>query len=84
MSTARSILIDIPNQFAGERVLARGYTDAHATALHAVIGVSQAHLQRWLPGFDHARTLDDIRESIRHSQAQWALRESFSIVSSAH
>jgi RimJ/RimL family protein N-acetyltransferase len=79
MSTARPILIDLPNQFAGEHVLARQYIDADAAALHATIEVSRAHLQRWLPGFDHERTLDDIRESIRRSQAQWALRESFSM-----
>ena len=79
MSTARPILIDLPNQLAGERVLARQYGDGDVAALHAMIEVSQAHLQRWLPGFDHERSLDDIRESIRRSQAQWVLRESFSM-----
>ena len=79
MSIARPILIDLPNQLAGARVLARHYRDDDATALHATIEVSRDHLQRWLPGFDHQRSLDDIRESIRRSQAQWALRESFSM-----
>jgi len=79
MLTARSILIDLPDQFAGERVLARPYIDQDAAALHAMIAVSRASLQRWLPGFDHERTLDDVRESTRRSQAQWLLRESFSM-----
>src|SRR5438128_816993 len=79
MSTARPILIDLPDQFAGERVLARQYSGEDAAALHATIEVSRIHLQRWLPGFDHERSLDDIRESIRRSQAQWMLRESFSM-----
>lgn len=79
MSNDRPLLIDIPDQLAGERVLARRYTDEDAAALHATIARSRAHLQRWLPGFDHERTLDDIRASIRHGQAQWALSESFSM-----
>jgi len=79
MPTARPILIDLPNQFVGERVLARQYTDEDAAALHATIETSREHLQRWLPGFDHERSLDDIRESIRRSQAQSVLRESFSM-----
>jgi len=79
MAVARPILIDLPNQLAGERVLVRQYTDADADALHTMIKESREHLRRWLPGFDHERTLDDIRESLRRSQAQWALRESFSM-----
>jgi RimJ/RimL family protein N-acetyltransferase len=79
MPAARPILIDLPNQFVGVRVLARQYIDEDAAALHATIEISRVHLQRWLPGFDHERSLDDIRESIRRSQAQSALRESFSM-----
>jgi RimJ/RimL family protein N-acetyltransferase len=79
MSIAEPILIDLPNQLAGARVLARHYRDDDAAALHATIEVSRDHLRRWLPGFDHQRSLDDIRESIRRSQAQWALREGFSM-----
>ena len=79
MSIARPILIDLPDQLTGERVLARQYSGEDAAALHATIKVSRLHLQRWLPGFDNERSLDDIRESIRRSQAQWALRESFSM-----
>jgi len=79
MSTDRPILLDIPNQLVGERVVARRYSDEDAAALHATIKEAREHLQRWLPGFDHQRTLDDICESIRRGQAQWALRESFSM-----
>ena len=42
MSPARPILINLPNQFAGERVLARRYTDEDAAALHATIAVVPA------------------------------------------
>jgi hypothetical protein len=79
MSTARPILFDLPNQLVGERVVARRYSDEDAAALHATINAAREHLQRWLPDFDHERTLDDVRESIRRSQAQWVLRESFSM-----
>jgi RimJ/RimL family protein N-acetyltransferase len=79
MTTARPILIDLPSQLAGERVLARQYRDDDAAALHTTIEASRDHLRRWLPGFDRQSSLDDIRESIRRSQTQWALRESFSM-----
>ena len=79
MSTGRPISIEMPEQLAGERVIARAYADEDAAALHAAIEVSRAHLQRWLPGFEHERTLDDVRASIRRAQAQWGLRESFSM-----
>jgi len=79
MPIPRPLLLDIPDQLVGQRVLARPYTDQDAAALHATIEVARAHLQRWLPGFDQERTLEDIREAIRRNQAQWALRESFSM-----
>ena len=79
MSNDRPILIDMPDQLVGRRVIARRYADEDAGALHATIEASRAHLARWLPGFDHDRTLEDICESIRRGQAQWALRESFSM-----
>ena len=79
MSNDRPILIDMPDQLVGRRVIARRYADEDAGALHATIEASRAHLARWLPGFDHEGTLEDICESIRRGQAQWALRESFSM-----
>ena len=47
MSIAEPILIDLPNQLAGARVLARHYRDDDAAALHATIEVSRDHLRRW-------------------------------------
>jgi RimJ/RimL family protein N-acetyltransferase len=73
------ILIDLPDQVSGQRIIARRYRDVDAAALHAMIEVSRAHLQRWLPGFERARMLNDVRASIRRGQAQWLLRESFSM-----
>ena len=69
----------MPDQLAGERVIARRYADEDAQALHAALELSRPHLQRWLPGFDHERTLDEVRESISRYQEQWTRRESFSM-----
>lgn len=79
MSNDRPIVIDLPDQLDGQRVIARRYADEDAAALHAAIEISRAHLAPWLPGFDRERSIDEIRESIRRSQAQWAQRESFSM-----
>jgi RimJ/RimL family protein N-acetyltransferase len=43
-----------------------------------VLEEARAHLRPWLPGLERARSYDDVLESVRRSQAQWALRESFS------
>jgi RimJ/RimL family protein N-acetyltransferase len=69
----------MPDQLVGERVTARRYTEDDAGALHAAIAASRSHLARWLPGFEHERPLDEIRESIRRGLAQWAQRENFSM-----
>jgi RimJ/RimL family protein N-acetyltransferase len=79
MDANRPVLIDLPDQIAGERVVARRYRDEDTQALHAAITASREHLQRWLPGFDRDRTVHDVREAIRRGQAQWLLRESFSM-----
>jgi RimJ/RimL family protein N-acetyltransferase len=55
----------------------RRYADADAPALHRALDEAREHLRPWLPGCEQERCFDDVLESIRRSQAQWALRESF-------
>jgi RimJ/RimL family protein N-acetyltransferase len=72
-------VIEIPEKFFGERIIARRYCDEDAAALHTTILAAREHLGRWLPGFDGPPTADDTKESIERGQSQWALRESFSM-----
>ena len=80
MSTARPILIDLPNQLAGERVLARQYTrrGCRGAARHdRSIAVTPPALATRLRPRTLARRYCASRS--RRSQAQWTLRESFSM-----
>jgi RimJ/RimL family protein N-acetyltransferase len=71
--------IDMPDQLAGLRILARRYRAEDAGALHAAIEAAHQHLARWLPGFDRPLTLDDIQASIGGGDTRWTMRESFSM-----
>ena len=79
MSNDPLIAINMPDRLDRQRVILRRYADEDAAARYAMIEVSRGHLQRWLPGFERERSLEDIRESICHGQSQWAQRESFSM-----
>jgi RimJ/RimL family protein N-acetyltransferase len=73
------ILHTLPNAVIGERVVVRHYADEDAPALHRALEEAREHLRPWLPGFEQTRSYDDVLEAIRRTQAQWALRESFSV-----
>jgi RimJ/RimL family protein N-acetyltransferase len=69
----------VPETLVGTRVLLRRYSDQDADALYRALIEAQEHLQPWLPGFERPRTHAEVLESVRRAQAQWALRESFSL-----
>jgi RimJ/RimL family protein N-acetyltransferase len=71
--------IDMPDQLASRRIVARRYRAEDAGALHAAIEAAHQHLARWLPGFDRPPTLNDIQASIEHGDTRWSMRESFSV-----
>lgn len=73
----KPLLLDIPDQFTGERVLLRGWQDTDADALYTAIRESAAHIGEWLPWTKEHQTPDDALAFIRRSQARWALREGF-------
>src|SRR5271165_1030100 len=73
------ILIALPDAFTGARVLLRRYADDDAAVLHQALQEAWEHLRPWLPGFAQPERYEQALESIRRSQAQWALRESFTM-----
>lgn len=77
MATERPILVDVPEQFVGARIVLRPLADADVAAVHAAIGESREHLQPWMPWYDKHQTPDDTREYVRSRQAQYLSRESF-------
>jgi hypothetical protein len=49
MAVERPILVDVPEQFVGARILLRPLADADVAAVHTAIGESREHLQPWMP-----------------------------------
>jgi RimJ/RimL family protein N-acetyltransferase len=75
----KPILMALPDAFIGARVCVRRYIDGDAVVLHRALQEAREHLQPWLPGFGHPWSYEQVLESIRRGQAQWALRESFTM-----
>jgi ribosomal-protein-serine acetyltransferase len=79
MTHERSILIDIPGELIGDRIVVRPFRDADAERVYAAIQESVDHLRPWLPWADRHQSIDDTREFIRRTQADLFLRDSFAM-----
>jgi len=77
MAFDRPILIDVPEQFVGERVVVRTFAETDAAPLHAAVRESIEHIRPWLPWYDTHGSLDDTRAYMRGAMGRWALREGF-------
>jgi RimJ/RimL family protein N-acetyltransferase len=73
----RPILLHVPTELMGERILVRRLRDEDAPEMHVAIQESREHIRPWLPWADMHPSVDDTIEFIRRTQSQWALRESF-------
>ena len=71
------LLLDLPTEFRGERILLRPYRNEDAAAVWEAVEASREHLKRWMPWVqDHSR-LEFSQEYVRKMQAKWTLREDF-------
>ncbi len=71
------LMLDIPREVKGERIVLRAYEDADADALWEAIDTSRAHLSTWMPWVKDHNDLEYTRVYIRRMQAKWILREDF-------
>ena len=69
------ILLDIPSELIGDRVVLRALRDEHAPDLWNAVEASREHLKRWMPWVNEHNSLDFSREYVRRMQAKWLLRE---------
>lgn len=74
---ARPILLDVPKELIGNRVMVRPFRDEDAEPMFDAIEDSRAHIRRFLPWPDLHRDVADTLDYIRRQQAEWALRTSF-------
>jgi ribosomal-protein-serine acetyltransferase len=73
MGIDRPLLVDIPNEWVGPRVIVRRWQEADAGPLFDAIMESKAHIRRWLPWADEYHTVDDAVEFVRRQSGHWAL-----------
>jgi RimJ/RimL family protein N-acetyltransferase len=71
----KPILLEIPSELIGERIVLRPFRDEDAAALWTAIDTSREHLKRWMPWVIEHNSLDFSREYVRRMQARWILRE---------
>lgn len=63
------------DKLAGERVLVRPYRVEDAEALREAVEESREHIRAWLPFADAHQSIEETRDWITHTIAQWLLRE---------
>jgi RimJ/RimL family protein N-acetyltransferase len=63
------------DELAGERVIVRPYRVEDAEALREAVEESREHIRAWLPFADAHQTIEETRDWITHTIAQWLLRE---------
>jgi RimJ/RimL family protein N-acetyltransferase len=73
------ILIDIPEELQGPRVLVRPYRPEDAEALWEAVEESRAHLSPWLPWVHDYRSHDDARAFVVRARTRWLLREDLTV-----
>ncbi|MGE5333962.1 MAG: GNAT family N-acetyltransferase, partial [Nitrososphaerota archaeon] len=66
-------------ELRGERVVVRPYRLDDADAIFAAVEESRQHLWPWLPWVEQHQTIEDTREFILRTQAEWLLRENMTV-----
>ena len=74
-STPTPILIDLPTELVGDRVLVRPYRSGDGAALFEAVEESREHIEPWLPWGKHHKTVVDSEACARRFSSHWASRE---------
>jgi len=73
------VLIEIPEEIQGPRVLLRPLGPADAPAAWQALEQSREHLAPWIPWVQDLRTLEDARTAINRSRTRWQRRQDLSV-----
>jgi RimJ/RimL family protein N-acetyltransferase len=73
------ILVDVPEELLGERVLLRPYRAGDGAALWEAVEESRDHILPWLPWGDTHKTPEDSETFARRNAGKWILREDLSL-----
>jgi RimJ/RimL family protein N-acetyltransferase len=69
------ILVELPKQLVGERVIVRPWTETDSDMLWDAVDNSRDHLAPWMPWVDAYRNPNDAVDYTRRAHARWLLRE---------
>jgi RimJ/RimL family protein N-acetyltransferase len=69
------LLLELPDELVGDRVVVRPYAETDAAELWASIDESREHIAAWLPWVDSYQRPEDAIAHIRRFRARWLLRE---------
>ncbi len=73
------IVIDLPEELRGPRVLLRPYRSEDAPALWEAIEESRAHLAPWMPWVADYHSVEDAAAYVQRAQERWRLREDLAV-----
>jgi len=71
------VLLELPGELLGERIVLRPFRDSDAAALWDAVDSSRLQLKPWMPWVNDHNSLDSSRDYVRRMQAKWILREDF-------
>ena len=73
------ILLDLPNELVGPRVLLRPFRPGDGTALWEAVEESRAHITPWMAWVEHNQSAADSEMYARQASARWVTRESLAM-----
>ena len=69
------ILLDLPNEFLGERVLVRSLRPGDGAAVWEAVAESREQISPWLPWVEKTLAPEDCEAAVRRGAAKWQTRE---------
>jgi RimJ/RimL family protein N-acetyltransferase len=69
------LLIELPDELLGPRLVVRPYAEGDASQLWEAVDESRAHLAEWMPWVSDYTAPDTALTLVRRFQARWLLRE---------
>ena len=75
MTGADPLLVELPDELLGPRVIVRPYAEGDAPQLWEAVDESREHLGEWMPWVADYVSPDDALRLVRRFRARWLLRE---------
>jgi RimJ/RimL family protein N-acetyltransferase len=75
MPIDKPFLLDLPEEWVGDRIILRRWQDADAQPLYDAIMASKAHLARWMPWAQQYQSIADAYQFIRGHSGHWSFRK---------